>query len=127
MNPFNVAVPLLLAALMLAPTPADACSALRSCVPGPSANAGPYISIWRSSGTLRLEVQPAHAEVYVDGVYAGLAGNFDGVSSGSSVTVGRRRIEVRAEGYQPQRFRAHVVKGRTTVHHLVLREVTAPR
>lgn len=127
MNAFNIVVPVLLAGLMLTPTPADACSALRSCVPGPSANAGPYISIWRSSGTLRLDVQPAHAEVYVDGVYAGVAASFDGVSPGASVTVGRRRIEVRAEGYEAQRFRAHIVKGRTTVHHVALREVTALR
>ena len=127
MNAFNIVVPVLLAGLMLTPAPADACSALRSCVPGPSANAGPYISIWRSSGALRLDVQPAHAEVYVDGIYAGVAANFDGASPGSSITVGRRRIEVRAEGYEPLRFRAHIVKGRTAVHHVALREVVPTR
>jgi hypothetical protein len=127
MNALKIVVPVLFAGLMITPAPADACSALRSCVPGPSANAGPYISIWRSSGSLRLDVQPAHAEVYVDGIYAGVAGNFDGVSPGSSVTVGRRRIEVRAEGYEPQRFRARIEKGRTTFHQVALQPVTASR
>ena len=124
MNAFTIVVPVLLAGLMLTPTPADACSALRSCVPGPSANAGPYIFVGRGSGALRLDVQPAHAEVYVDGIYAGIAGDFDGLSPRSSITVGRRTIEVRAEGYQPLRFRTRIVKARTAVHHVSLRAVT---
>ena len=125
MNALKIVVPALFAALMLNANPADACSALRSCVPGPSVGAAPYITVGRSAGSLLLQGLPAHAEVYVDGVYAGRADRFDGTSGASSLIVGRHRIEVRAEGYAPLKFRAHIQKARTSVHLGTLVELDA--
>jgi hypothetical protein len=55
-------------------------------------------------GYLRLQVQPADAQVYVDGLYAGLVDDFDGVSAGRAFNAGPHRVEIRAGGYESHTF-----------------------
>jgi hypothetical protein len=52
-------------------------------------------------GAVALEINPADAEVYVDGSYAGYAGDFDGTQQPLTLTAGTHRIEVQAPGYAP--------------------------
>jgi hypothetical protein len=77
----------------------------------------------KNPGRLRLEVVPAQAEVYVDGVYAGRADQFDGVSRHAAMAPGNHRIDVRAEGYDDVVFGTRIQKSRSTFHHVTL----APR
>ena len=52
-------------------------------------------------GGIALEINPPDAEVYVDGSYAGYAGDFDGTQQPLTVTAGTHRVEVQAPGYAP--------------------------
>jgi hypothetical protein len=52
-------------------------------------------------GYLRLDVEPANAQVFVDGLYAGTVSEFRR-SGGGTLDAGPHRIEFRAEGYDPQ-------------------------
>ena len=97
------------------------CSLSRSCAPGPYVSIVPYVSRGaRKSGTLHLAILPSHADVYVDGVYAGRADDFGGNSQRSDLKVGTHRVELRAEGYQAVQFDTRIEKGRTTFHRATL-------
>ena len=53
--------------------------------------------------SLRLEVKPQEAEVYVDGYYAGIVDDFDGVFQRLPVTPGEHDIELYLDGYRSVR------------------------
>ncbi|MGE3957161.1 MAG: PEGA domain-containing protein [Vicinamibacterales bacterium] len=65
-------------------------------------------------GDVRLQVHPRHAAVYVDGYYAGVVDNFDGVFQRLTLEVGPHTIEIDAPGYEPQVFDVYVDPARTT-------------
>jgi PEGA domain-containing protein len=50
--------------------------------------------------SLRLEVKPREAEVYVDGYFAGVVDDFDGVFQRLPVTPGEHDIELYLDGYR---------------------------
>jgi hypothetical protein len=51
-------------------------------------------------GEIRLDVSPRHAQVYVDGYYAGVVDDYDGVFQGLKLESGAYRIEITAPGYE---------------------------
>jgi hypothetical protein len=53
------------------------------------------------TGRLRLNVEPADAEVFVDGYYAGIVDDFNGHFQHMNLAPGPHRVEVRAAGYDP--------------------------
>jgi PEGA domain-containing protein len=147
MNALKIAAPALLLGLALAATPALAqqsskgdrfgrpadraplnarnCSLSRSCSPGPFVSVIPSISAGRKkAGTLHLAIRPSHADVNVDGVYAGRADDFDGVSQRADLRAGTHQVDVRAEGYLPLHFDTRIEKGRTTFHRGTLSPAT---
>ena len=63
-------------------------------------------------GELRLQVRPRHAEVYVDGYYAGIVDDFDGIFQGLRLEEGEYRIEIVAPGYEPIDFDVRIQGGR---------------
>jgi hypothetical protein len=65
-----------------------------------------------SVGELRLQVRPRDAEVYVDGYYAGVVDDFDGVFQSLRLEEGEYRIEVVAPGYAPLEFDVRIQAGR---------------
>jgi hypothetical protein len=65
-------------------------------------------------GSLRLEVSPKTAQVFVDGSYAGVVDQFDGHFHHLDLTPGGHRIEVRQPGFQPLTFQAYIQPGHTT-------------
>ena len=67
----------------------------------------------RYYGDVRLQVRPRNAEVYVDGYYAGIVDNFDGVFQRLTLEVGPHRIELEAPGFEPQSFDVYVDPTRT--------------
>lgn len=71
----------------------------------------------RYYGDVRLRVRPRFAEVYVDGYYAGVVDDFDGVFQRLTLEVGPHQVEVVAPGYAPQLFEIYVDPARTVELH----------
>ena len=64
------------------------------------------------TGELRLQVRPRHAEVYVDGYYAGQVDEFDGIFQSLRLEEGEYHIELIAPGYEPIAFDVRIQPGR---------------
>jgi PEGA domain len=67
-------------------------------------------------GSLRLKVKPAEASVYVDGDYAGVVDDFDGVFQRLHIESGPHRIEIRAPGYETLTFDVQIEPDHTTTY-----------
>lgn len=67
-------------------------------------------------GRLRLQVQPRHAEVYIDGYYAGIVDDFDGRFQGMSLESGGYGVEIALPGFEPLQFDIRITPGRTTTY-----------
>ena len=102
------------------PAAPGTCTLSRSCTPGASVDVVPHVTAVGNMGRLRLDVVPAEAEVYVDGVYAGRPERFDGVSRNAAIASGTHRIDVRAEGYQDVAFGTRITKSKSTVERVTL-------
>lgn len=72
-----------------------------------------------SAGVLGLRIQPAHAQVFIDGVYAGTAADF---AKGRPVEAGPHRIEIRADGYETHAFDRRVIAGEASLYRQTLWE-----
>jgi PEGA domain-containing protein len=59
----------------------------------------PYYA-YDPGASIRVEVKPREAEVYVDGYYAGKVDDFDGIFQRLPVTPGEHDIELYLEGYR---------------------------
>ncbi|MGE3274183.1 MAG: PEGA domain-containing protein [Vicinamibacterales bacterium] len=68
-------------------------------------------------GSVRLKVKPEDAEVYVDGYYAGVVDDFDGIFQSLKLDSGAYRIEIRKEGYEPLTFDVRVQVDRKITFH----------
>ena len=64
-------------------------------------------------GDIRLQVRPRNAAVYVDGYYAGIVDDFDGVFQRLTLEVGPHEIELDAPGLAPQLFDVYVDPAQT--------------
>ena len=60
---------------------------------------------------LRIDVEPRQAEVFVDGYYAGLVDDFDGVFQRLRVEPGGRTITIFLEGYRTEQRRLYLRPG----------------
>jgi hypothetical protein len=56
------------------------------------------------AGSLRMQVEPKDAQVYVDGYFAGIVDQFDGHFQHLDLSPGLHHLEIRAPGYQPLAF-----------------------
>lgn len=65
-------------------------------------------------GALRLKVKPVEAAVYVDGYYAGLVDDFDGVFQRLRLDAGPHRIEIRSPDYDTLSFDVLIQPDHTT-------------
>jgi hypothetical protein len=68
------------------------------------------------TGSLRLRIDPSHAEVFVDGSYAGLVSDFNGIFQRLTIEAGTRRLEIRAAGYRPAELEIRVEAGKTATY-----------
>ncbi len=74
----------------------------------------PYRGYRMDAGaSLRLEVKPKEAEVYVDGYYAGIVDDFDGTFQRLSVTPGEHEIELFLDGYRTVHQKVYVTPRKT--------------
>jgi hypothetical protein len=77
-----------------------------------------YSSDRGEGGSLRVLVDPAEARVYVDGYYAGVVDDFDGLLQRLHVSPGRHEITLKLEGYKTHRMRVYVGPDATLkLHH----------
>lgn len=67
-------------------------------------------------GSLHLKMKPRGAQVYVDGYYAGVVDDFDGIFQRLHLDAGPHRIEVRAPGYEPLMLNVRIDRNRTTTY-----------
>jgi hypothetical protein len=62
---------------------------------------------------VRTLVEPAKARVYVDGYYAGIADDFDGIFQRLNVSPGRHEITFRLDGYKSHTFSIYANRNQT--------------
>jgi hypothetical protein len=93
--------------------------------PGPYSPYGGYptYDYPHIAGGVRLKIRPRDAQVFVDGHYAGLVDDFDGVFQSLKLEAGGHKIEVRMPGFEDLELDVHVQPGRT----LTLEEFLRPR
>ncbi len=75
----------------------------------------------QSTGTLRLNVTPGHAQVFVDGYFRGSVDDFDGVVQRLRLEEGTHQIEIRADGNEPLLFDVRIGIGETITYEGDLR------
>jgi hypothetical protein len=58
---------------------------------------------WDYGGSARIQIQPRHAEVFIDGHFVGLVDDFDGWAQRLNVAPGEHELTVYLKGYQTYR------------------------
>jgi hypothetical protein len=75
---------------------------------------GPYVRSGRySTSALRMRVKPVETEVYVNGYYAGIVDDFDGLFQRLYVPAGEHHVELRLDGHRSFRQDLYVGPGDT--------------
>ena len=75
------------------------------------------------TGYLRLQVLPATAQVYIDGLYVGIADDFSRLSAGRALEIGPHRIEIRAEGFETVTLDVRILPNETITYRRDLRKI----
>jgi hypothetical protein len=79
-----------------------------------------YRAWYDDLGALRIEAKPRETQVYVDGYFAGLVDDFDGISQRLRAKPGEHQIELYLEGHQPFREKMLFRPGNTLkIKHLM--------
>jgi hypothetical protein len=77
--------------------------------------------VTHETGSIRLKVSPGTAQVYIDGVLAGVADEFDGLFGHHLVLEsGSHQFELRADGYEAYHETISVEMGKTLTERLSL-------
>ncbi len=71
----------------------------------------------RAYGAVRIVDAPRDAQVFVDGYYAGVVDDYDGVFQRLNVEAGEHHVEIEAEGYSLIAFDILVRPGQTITYH----------
>jgi len=83
----------------------------------PSADYGYYSFMpGRAYGALRIVDVPRDAHVFVDGYYAGIVDDYDGVFQHLNLEVGPHHIEIEVPGYPPIAFEVRIEPGQTITY-----------
>jgi hypothetical protein len=78
----------------------------------------------REGASLRVLVDPSEARVYVDGYYAGVVDDFDGLLQRLHVAPGRHDVTLKLEGYKTHRVRVYVGPDATLKLHYEMEKGT---
>jgi PEGA domain-containing protein len=68
------------------------------------------------TGSLRLDIEPRDAQVYIDGAYAGLVDDFDGVFQSLRLEAGDYHVEVVLPGFESLEFDVRILPGEKTTY-----------
>ena len=77
---------------------------------------GSYGTYGYATGELRLQVRPRDAQVYIDGYYAGIVDDFDGVFQSLRLEDGDYQVEIVLPGYEPLAFDVRIYPGQKTTY-----------
>lgn len=99
---------------------------------GPWGGHDGYYGYGSAVGSVRVQVKPKKAEVYVDGYYAGIVDDFDGMFQRLRLLAGEHEIVVYLEGYTSIRQKVYLPPGGTldikdTMQPLAAGEAQEPR
>jgi len=83
----------------------------------------PYTTSGYDDGLLRLKVKPRDAMVYVDGSFAGIVDDFDGIFQHLHIEAGAHHIEIMADGYEPLEINVQIQRGRTVTYSGNLKKI----
>ncbi len=83
----------------------------------------PYTTSGYDDGLLRLKVKPRDGMVYVDGAFAGVVDDFDGIFQHLHIEAGAHHIEIRADGYEPLEINVQIQRGRTVTYSGDLKKI----
>jgi hypothetical protein len=73
-------------------------------------------------GSVRVQVEPSQTRVYVDGYYAGVADDFDGIFQRLNIAPGRHDLSLRLEGYRTRNLKLYVPDdGTVKVQHRMVK------
>jgi hypothetical protein len=72
-----------------------------------------YFPVYDRRADIRIEVTPREAEVYVDGFYAGIVNDFDGLFQALPLPPGGHAIVLYLEGYRTSRYNVYLHPGST--------------
>jgi hypothetical protein len=79
---------------------------------------GVYVRTYRDTGSVRLLVDEEKTRVYVDGYYAGIVDDYDGVFQHLNLEPGTHQIEIDVyPGAPPLEFEVNVGPGQTVTYH----------
>jgi len=84
---------------------------------GPYYPAYPHYQYYDDGVPVRVQVKPEETRVYVDGYYAGIVDDFDGLLQRLYVSRGQHEIALKLEGFRSHRFVLYGVPGRTIKLH----------
>lgn len=76
----------------------------------------PYYGRWGyydNTGSVRLQVTPKNAKVYIDGYFVGVVDDFDGNLQRLNVEAGEHELQIHLEGYRPFTLKVLFVRDRT--------------
>jgi len=76
----------------------------------------PYTTSGYDDGLLRLKVKPRDGMVYVDGYFAGIVDDFDGIFQHLHIEPGAHHIEIMADGYEPLEINVQIQRNRTVTY-----------
>jgi hypothetical protein len=88
-----------------------------------------YAAVPEAKGYLQLDVQPATAQVTIDGMFMGSANDFRRMIPGRSLEAGAHRVQLQAPGHEPLSFDVRIFPRETVTYRNELRAVeseTAP-
>jgi hypothetical protein len=77
---------------------------------------GDYGRYGYPTGDLRLDIEPRDAQVYIDGAYAGLVDDFDGVFQSLRLEAGEYHVEVVLPGFETLAFDVRIMPGEKTTY-----------
>lgn len=77
---------------------------------------GDYGRYGYPTGDLRLDIEPRDAQVYIDGAYAGLVDDFDGVFQSLRLEAGQYHVEVVLPGFETLDFDVAIRPGEKTTY-----------
>lgn len=77
------------------------------------------------AGSVRVDVSPKNADVYVDGFYAGIVSDFNGIFHHLTMTAGPHVIEMRKTGLEPLAVEIYVQPNHTITYRAAMQSVQA--
>jgi hypothetical protein len=75
------------------------------------------------TGHLVLDSQPEHAQVFVDGYYAGVPDDFAATRGGGVLDAGTHRIDIAATGYESLSFDVRIAPGQSVTYRGTLKKI----